>query len=246
MFPLEHLENLDRKTGGRLLLIADIHANSPALMAVLRDAGQVDMILHAGDLVDYNPFPSDVISIVSEAGISSTMGNHDRDSAKNTPVGYNPVAQVSCRWTHRHLAIREREFLLSLPKKLEVEFSGIRVFVCHGSPRSLLDEYVYPEAADRLFESFLEETSADLVVLGHTHIPFIKKIGNSRYVLNPGSVGQPRDRNPMASYVVLEIRRKNEFYIHHRRVRYDIDKVYSSIIASGLPQVLGERLYSGW
>lgn len=215
-------------------------------MAVMEDAGQVDMVLHAGDLVDYNPFPSNVLSITREVGIMSTLGNHDRDSAQNTPNGYNPVAQVSCRWTYRKLAVQEREYLLSLPRKLEVEISGIRVFVCHGSPRSLLDEYVYPETTSHLFESFLKETSADLVVLGHTHIPFIKEISNSKYVLNPGSVGQPRDRNPMASYIILEVRRENEFRLHHRRVRYDIDKVYNSIIVSGLPRVLGERLYYGW
>jgi len=230
----------------RVLLIADIHANSPALSAVLRDAGQVDMILHAGDLVDYNPFPSAVISMTKEAGIMSVMGNHDRDSAQNKPYGYNPVAQVSCHWTYHQLKAQERFFLLSLPKKLEVKVSDLKIFVCHGSPRSLLDEYVYPEATDQLFKSFLEETSANLVVLGHTHIPFIKRIDNSKYVVNPGSVGQPRDQNPMASYMILEIQRGNRFSIYHRRVRYDIDKVYNSILTSGLPRILGERLYYGW
>jgi len=234
------------KTAIRVLLIADIHANSPALTAVLRDAGQVEMILHAGDLVDYNPFPSDVISIAKESGIKSVMGNHDRDSAQNKPYGYNPIAEASCHWTYHKLTIQERRYLLSLPEKSEVEISGLQVFLCHGSPTSLLDEYVYPETNDQLFENFLEETSADLVILGHTHIPFIKRIRNSKCVLNPGSVGQPRDHNPMASYMILEILGKNEFHISHRRVRYDIDKVYNSIVASGLPQILGERLYYGW
>lgn len=229
-----------------MLLIADIHANSPALLAVLRDAGQVEMILHVGDLVDYNPFPSDVISIVKESGITSVMGNHDRDSAQNRPYGYNPIAEASCHWTYQKLTIQERRYLLSLPEKSEVEISGLRIFFCHGSPRSFLDEYIYPETSDQLFESFLEETSSDLVILGHTHIPFMKKLGDSKYVLNPGSAGQPRDRNPMASYMILDILGKNEFSISHRRVRYDIDKVYNSIIASGLPQILGERLYYGW
>ena len=229
-----------------MLLIADIHANSPALLAVLRDAGRVEMILHVGDLVDYNPFPGAVISIAKESGIISVMGNHDRDSAQNRPYGYNPIAEASCHWTYHKLTIQERRYLLSLPEKSEVEISGLRIFFCHGSPRLFLDEYVYAETSDQLFESFLEETSADLVILGHTHIPFVKRLGDSKYVLNPGSVGQPRDRNPMASYMILEIMGKNEFSVAHRRVRYDIDKVYNSIIASGLPRILGERLYYGW
>ncbi len=214
-------------------------------MAVLKDAGKVDMILHAGDLVDYNPFPNAVISIVQEVGIRSVMGNHDRDSAINQPYGYNALAQMSCRWTYHVLTSKERGFLLSLPKKLLVEASGLNIFVCHGSPRSLLDEYVYPEEVDQLLESFLEETSADLIILGHTHIPFIRRIGDSKCVLNPGSVGQPRDRNPRASYMILEILEEKEFQLSHQRVRYDIDKVYHSIVASDLPRSLGERLYHG-
>jgi putative phosphoesterase len=229
----------------RVLLTADIHANSPALMAVLKDAGKVDLILHAGDIVDYNPFPNVVISIVQEIGIRSVMGNHDRDSAMNQPYGYNALAQMSCRWTYHKLTVKERGFLLSLPRKLVLEVSGLNIFVCHGSPWSLLDEYVYPDEVDQTFESFLKETSTDLIVLGHTHIPFIKRFDGSKYVLNPGSVGQPRDRNPKASYMILDISEKKEVQLSHQRVRYDIDKVYNSIVSSELPRQLGERLYHG-
>ena len=113
----------------KILLLGDIHANTVSLRGVLEDAGTVDKILCAGDIVDYNPWPLEAINMVKTHDICSVIGNHDRDSALGTPVGYNPYAEISCRWTHRQLGLDERRYLLNLPEKLvlNMELSLIHI-----------------------------------------------------------------------------------------------------------------------
>jgi len=229
----------------RVLIIADIHANVVALDEVLKRVGPVNIILHAGDIVDYNPWPREAIAKVKTLGIRSTMGNHDRDSAMNTPYGYNPLAQVSCHWTHHQLTSEDRQFLLNLPKKFEFSVGGLKVFICHGSPRDLLDEYVFPDTSKETLKQLLGMTGVDILILGHTHIPLLTQFGDNQYILNPGGVGQPRDGDSRASCMVLNINR-GKVSIEHFRVEYDIDKVTNAIIAAKLPKALAERLYFGY
>ncbi|MBS7644095.1 MAG: YfcE family phosphodiesterase [Halobacteria archaeon] len=228
-----------------VLVIADIHANIVALDAVLKRVGPVDIILHAGDIVDYNPWPREAIAKVKMLNIKSTMGNHDRDSAMNTPYGYNPLAQISCRWTYNQLTFVDRQFLLNLPKSLKLTVEGLKLFICHGSPRDLVDEYIFPDTPQEILKQLLEMTGADILVLGHTHIPFLTQVGDNQYILNPGGVGQPRDGDSRASCMILNINR-GVVSIEHIRVEYDIDKVSNAIIDAKLPKALAERLYFGY
>jgi len=229
----------------KILVIADIHANPVALKAVLSDAGDFDLIIHAGDIVDYNPWPSESIKLVRELDIKTVMGNHDRDSAAGTPIGYNPYAERSCIWTNRKLTTEEKKYLLSLPETLRYTFDGVKFFICHGSPNLPVDEYIFPPPTTP--ESYLRElitqTEADILILGHTHVPFIYE-WNGKYVLNPGGVGQPRDGDPRASYVLMEID-GSEVRFKHRRVSYNIDEVAKAIVEAGLPKMLAKRLYLG-
>jgi putative phosphoesterase len=225
--------------------MADIHANVVALDAVLKRVGPVNLILHAGDIVDYNPWPREAIAKVKTLGIRSTMGNHDRDSAMDTPYGYNPLAQVSCHWTYHQLTSEDRQFLLNLPKKFKLSVGGLKVFICHGSPQDLVDEYVFPDTSQETLKQFHDMTGADILILGHTHIPLLTRVGDNQYILNPGGVGQPRDMDPRASCMILNIN-CGEVSIEHIRVEYDIDKVTSAIIAAKLPKALAERLHFGY
>jgi putative phosphoesterase len=229
----------------KLLLIGDIHANKIALQSVLAQEFGIDVILCTGDLVDYNPWPLEVIRMVEIHHIQSVKGNHDRDSALGTPLGYNPYAEVSCRWTHHQLGLSEKHYLLGLPDKLELNFDSITVFLCHGSPYNLIDEYVFPPPLTprAVLRNFLLWTKAHIVVLGHTHIPFIQKFPEG-YVVNPGSVGQPRSGDPRASYVIMGIE-EGKVMVEHRLIEYNVEKVETKIIEVGLPMFLASRLYLG-
>lgn len=227
----------------RVLVISDIHANVPALEAVLEDAGEFDMIIHAGDIVDYNPYPREAIEAIRRLSILSVMGNHDRDVALGTPYGYNPYAATSLRWTSRVLNKEEKRFLLSLPERLDLNIDGVRVFVCHGSPRDLVDEYVFPDYPKDEMRRWLKEKGVQIIVLGHTHIPFIQRFEEG-VVMNPGSVGQSRNGDPRASYAILSIQ-NGKFEVEIRRVSYAIEKVAKDILKSGLPKFLAERLFYG-
>ena len=226
-------------------MISDVHANLVALEAVLQKAGAVDIIIHAGDIVDYNPWPLEVLKRIMDLNIITVMGNHDRDSATGKPAGYNPYAHISCQWTHTQLTHEYRRYLIELPKKREIFIEGLKIFLCHGSPYDLVDEYVFPPpvtSRETLME-FCKFTESDIVIMGHTHIPFVEQFSN-KYVINPGSVGQPRDNIAMASYMILEIYGKN-VAINHKRVNYNIEKVAEKIKNVGLPSFLAQRLFYG-
>ena len=227
------------------MILADIHANPPALKAVLDDAGKVDRILCAGDIVDYNPWPLEALRMVEEHHITSVIGNHDRDCAKGSPVGYNPYAQQSCAWTHNQLTEEAKRWLLALPEKMRVDVDGQTVFLCHGSPRGLVDEYVFPPpyTPRKLLREYLCEVKSNILVMGHTHVAFIEEFPEG-WVINPGSVGQPRDRDPRASYAILTVD-VSEVSLTLHRVEYDVDETAARIIAVGLPHFLSQRLYLG-
>ncbi len=230
----------------RLLVIADVHANLVALETVLRHASSFDAVLNAGDIVGYNPWPRECIEKVRKVKAVSVLGNHDRDSALGTPVGYNPYAEMACLWTHRALSEKERRFLLGLPNRVELEFEGVRLYICHGSPDDPVDEYVFPPPftpRSRL-QSFLARTKAGLVILGHTHVPFCEEF-ESGVVLNPGAVGQPRDHDPRASYALVELER-GCVDVELRRVDYDVERTARQVLAAGLPSVLAQRLFFGY
>jgi len=229
----------------RVLILADIHANPIALRAVLDDAGNVDRTLCAGDLVDYNPWPLEALKMVEEHGITSVLGNHDRDCSLGSPMGYNPYAELSCLWTHKQLPEEARSKLIALPEKLRLDVGDQTVLLCHGSPRDLVDEYVFPPPATprELLSEYLHEAQASILVMGHTHVPFIEEFPEG-WVVNPGAVGQPRDRDPRASYILLTVA-DSRVSLSLRRVEYDVDEVARRIIAVGLPRFLAQRLYLG-
>jgi len=216
-----------------------------ALEAVLKDAGNIDTIIHAGDIVDYNPWPMEALERIRDLSVISVKGNHDRDSASGKPEGYNVYAKISCLWTHEQLTYEARDYLSNLPEKIKLNIEGLNFFICHGSPRSLIDEYIYPPPSTprNALLSFLDETASDVVIMGHTHIPFVETF-SGRYIINPGGVGQPRDNIPFASYIILEIE-DEEVDVKHKRVGYDINKVAREIRRRGLPTFLAQRLFCG-
>lgn len=224
-------------------VIADPHANLNALEAVLDDMPRVDRVICAGDLVGYGPQPNEVIDLVRSKDILSVLGNHDYAVATKDFSSLSKLATEGARWTREVLDDENLNFLKNLPEKTEIEAEGYEVFMAHGTPRNPLEEYLYPGTSNRALVKMTQEVDTDVIVLGHTHIPLEQKI-QGKLVINPGAIGQPRDRNPKAGYMILKLGRKMELI--RERVSYDFEKTEQKIKDAGLPEKFGARLHFGW
>ncbi len=227
----------------RIGVISDIHSNLAALRAVLRDMPRVDEIICMGDLVGYGAEPNKVIKVIRSKGIRSVMGNHDYATVTGDISGFNDRAANAINWTLNNIDRKNLEYLATFPTHLEFKIGGHRIYMVHGSPRNPLNEYVFPDFSNRDMAEVTKGADADLVLLGHTHMP-MKRMIMGKLVVNPGGVGQPRDRDPRASYALLNF--KKELEIIFMRVGYNVDATAAKIKAAGLPEELATRLYFGW
>ena len=216
-------------------LIADVHANVVALEAVLGDMGPVDAILCAGDVVGYNPYPNETVELLKKYRVKCVRGNYDTAVLTGDTQWFNPVAQQTIRWTADHLTRDCLHFLETLPD--HIDLNGLTVY--HGGPNRL-QEFVYENDHERFCRIF-DPFDVKLVVFGHTHVPMVENCGG-KTILNPGSVGQPRDGDPRASYGIYDCDKKT-FEVH--RVSYDVKKVQKAIAEAGLPQLMADRLAYG-
>lgn len=217
----------------RVGLISDVHANLVALEAVLADIPSVDEIVHAGDVVGYNPWPADCVDVLRDRSIPSIMGNHDRKVATGTNFGANRMARAGIRYAQDDLAPEQQEWIQALPPTRRCCEGRIRL--AHGHPDAP-NRYTYPED----FGPHLLDDE-DVLVLGHTHVQHSAEFDEG-IVVNPGSVGQPRDRDPRAAYAVVDL---DGMTIETHRVEYDVDRVVEAIGAAGLPERTGTRLTEG-
>ncbi|MEM2109589.1 MAG: metallophosphoesterase family protein [Candidatus Odinarchaeota archaeon] len=222
--------------------MSDIHSNLHALKTVFDGLENVDAIIFSGDIVGYGASPNEVIDILKDMKPRMcVLGNHDYACLKNDFRWFNELAAQSLIWTKRVIKRENLDYISKLPLSETRDFEGVRVYVTHGSPVDNLYDYVYQEQG-RDWRRFFKITESDIIILGHTHIPMIIKL-KEKYIINPGSVGQPRDGNPAASYCVLNINRNVS--VELKRVNYDIDKSAEEILDEGLPTFLAERLYTG-
>ncbi len=249
----------------RTAVISDIHANLEALQAVLDhiDTQNVERIICLGDILGYGPSPVECVDLVAERCEWSLMGNHDF-GVLYEPTNFNVAAEQAAYWSREQfdlesdngMSAKRWEFLSRLRVRvLEDDFLCV-----HGTPRRPINEYLFPE--DALNSPVKMQQIFELVdkyaLVGHTHVPGVftdepdfyppddldgvyKLDGEDKAIINPGSVGQPRDLDPRASYVIIE-----DDCVRFFRLEYDIDAVASKIRAT--PQLLdwlGERLYEG-
>ena len=224
----------------RTAIISDVHANLVAFNSVLGEIVSmgINHIISAGDVVGYYPYPNEVIQLFKERAIVGIAGNHDRTVVRTQVSSMNPIAGEAARWTARELSESSRAYLAGLPPRSHVTIGGKLAGLYHGSPRDDT-EYVFEEEAT---PELLKLSGTRLLIMGHTHVPYIKRTKEGA-IVNPGSVGQPRDGDPRASYMVYDST-KDEFTI--KRIEYDIDEVVRAISRAGLPRDLGERLRHGW
>jgi len=240
----------------RYAVLGDIHANLEALHAVLAhvDEQEVDERLCTGDLVGYGADPVACMELVREAGIKTVQGNHDAMAATDDPPrNFNALAEEAVLWTRRQLAPEQRDWLAGLPLTARPRPDLLLV---HGSP-SRPERWPYLELVILAREAF-EAVDDRLCFVGHTHRPqAYRRRGtkvtvvdvsdlvldpDERYLINPGSVGQPRDRDSRAAYAVYDT---DDERVELHRVEYDIDAAMAKIRDAGLPGYLAMRLSTG-
>ena len=214
-------------------VLSDIHSNRVALDAVLADMPDVDALVCAGDVVGYNPWPGDCVDAVREREIPTVMGNHDRAVASGSAFRFNDMAEAGVEHARDRLTESQLDWLEALPTTRR-EFDD-RVHVVHGHPNDP-DHYTRPEefSPDLLGDE-------DVLVMGHTHVQH-HEVYDDGVVMNPGSVGQPRDRDPRAAYALLDL---DALSVDERRVEYDVEAVQKGVEEAGLPQRIGTRLATG-
>ena len=220
-------------------IISDVHANLEALNAVLTELSRakVDIIISVGDIVGYYPFPNETIDIFKKYNIKSIYGNHDKGVITRDLSLFDHYAKVAIEWTINTITHENLEYLKSLKAKDFFLIDGMRILVVHGSV-SNENDYIYPKD---LYPNILRNNDVDVIILGHTHIQFIVEFDEG-FIFNPGSVGQPRDNNPLSAYAIFDTTSKD---IKLRRTKYNINKMIQHINYANLPKELGFRLKSG-
>ncbi len=242
----------------RIAVLSDIHANLAALEAVASDLPPIDQVWVLGDIVGYGPNPNEVISTLQAMGARTVLGNHDGAAIGTVDASYfNPDARTAIEWTGEALDANARAYIAALP---EVRRDG-ELTAVHGSPRDPIWEYITgPQVAAANFASF----DTRLCLFGHTHLPIVFReadggidvtvgvpeerveLGGARALVNPGSVGQPRDGISSAAYAIVETGTDaTGDAVEFRRVRYDIDRTQRQMRALGLPARLADRLSYG-
>jgi len=234
-------------------IFGDIHANLPALQAVLTDIEAHDLspVYCLGDLVGYGTFPNEVIETIRERNIPTIMGNYDQGIGNDsddcgcayTSAAAEALGKRSIAWTNQNTSADNKLYLRQLAAQIPLELDGLRVRLVHGSPRKI-NEYLYADRPDATLERLLDMAEAEVLVCGHTHIPYHRILPSGRHVVNAGSVGKPKDGNPQACNVVLEANNQ-DLTVTFKRVSYDVERAAQAIEASAMPNEYAEMLRTG-
>jgi diadenosine tetraphosphatase ApaH/serine/threonine PP2A family protein phosphatase len=238
----------------RIAVLSDVHANLIALDAVLSDAGTVDAIWHLGDVVGYGPDPDGVVARLVSIGATGVRGNHDAAACGGSEIEwFNPDARRAIEWTRDVISDGTRDWLALLPPR---RTDGLFSLV-HGSPRDPTWEYILSAPVARANLAALATRHG---LHGHTHVPLawraetdrvtavdpvdepVLELDDRSTLVNPGSVGQPRDGDPRASWVLLDTVAGT---VTWRRVEYDVAAVQARMTSAGLPRSLVVRLAFG-
>jgi len=215
----------------RIAIVSDAHANYIALDVVLKDAMKhnIDHIIFAGDAVGYYPYVNEVCNVLREKADWCVMGNHDAFVIGRLSLAESKKRVYALDYTLEEISEENMDWLRNLPEFLELELAGKVFMIFHGSPWNHLEEYIYPNYG--FFERF-DNIKANFVILGHTHYPMVKHT-KEKTIINPGSCGQPRDYNPMASYALLNTENGD---VEVRRVSYDTEAVIKRTVELGFDE----------
>jgi len=252
----------------KIALFSDIHANLPALEAFFEDleTRQADAVYCLGDLVGYNIWPNEVIREIRRRGIPTIAGNYDYGigrSSDDCGCAYktdeekaNGAVSIAC--TNQWVSAEERQYLRTLPRHIRLEFelqdgAPLTVMLVHGSPRKV-NEYLFEDREEKSLLRILEGAGADVLCFGHTHKPYHRILAHEDrffHAINIGSVGKPKDGDPLGGYVLLHL--NEETAVHHAdsiqvefvRFAYDVERAARAVEESPLPNAYAEALRRG-
>lgn len=232
-------------------LLGDVHANLPALEAVLSHAHQqeVDDIWNIGDFVGYGAFPNEVVKLLRQNGTKSIIGNYDikvlEFPEKKSKWRKSKRSQkfTAFKWASKNLKKSNRHYLSELPDELRMEVEGWQVLLVHGSPVSN-EEPLTIHTPDKRLVELARLAQAELIVCGHSHQPFARQVAGTWFI-NTGSVGRPGDGDPRACYALLELS-PGSISVEHFRIEYDVTRAAEAIRQAGMPEVFAQMILQGW
>ena len=237
----------------QIVVFGDIHGNLPALEAVWAEMERRDLEARfcLGDLVGYGVQPNEVVQFIRHYDVPTLMGNYDEgvgNDSDDCGCAYRtPAAQAlgerSIAWSNAHVTAENKAYLRNLPMTMSVMLGKSRFTLVHGSPRRI-NEYLYEDRPERSVGRLFDLVGADVIVCGHTHLPYDRALSGGRRLINAGSVGKPKDGDPRAGFVVLTIdggRLRTDFV----RVAYDVEKAARAIEATHMPGEFAEMLRLG-
>jgi putative phosphoesterase len=250
----------------KIILFSDIHANWPALEAVLHeiDRRRVDAVFCLGDLVGYAPYPNEVVREIRRRHIPTIAGNYDEGiglTSGQCGCAYQTDRDrdngaTSIAFTNAVIGPEERAYLRDLPRHLTLDLvfgeEKCRLLLVHGSPRKI-NEYLFEDRDEKSLLRIMEQAEADIMAFGHTHKPYHRILenptgGTYRHAINTGSVGKPKDGDPRACLVELEwdertsLRDPASLRVEFVRVPYEVESIASAIESSPLPDVFADML----
>ncbi|RUM40356.1 MAG: metallophosphoesterase [Desulfocapsa sp.] len=232
-----------------ILLLSDVHANFPALQAVLKyfSFTSFDLICNCGDSLVYGPFPNETLHWMQQNAGYSILGNTDR-KVKKVLRGktFNKPGKVEKRvmytWTADQLDKKSKHYLLSQKKTASFSLPSISLRLFHGSPDHP-NEFLFPNTPLLRFQELALSHPDTIIITGHSHTPYHKQLGSTHFI-NPGSVGRMFDSNPDASCAILQIK-NSVVSVKHFRVKYDIARTVTGLASAGLPEIYQLMYLSG-
>lgn len=236
------------------IIFGDIHGNLPALEAVFDDMAQrglTENLYCLGDLVGYGTFPNEVISAIRSRNIPTIMGNYDQgvgNSSDDCGCAYKTdsakkLGEQSIAWSNAEVTDENKAYLRDLPAHNSLKLGDLDITLVHGSPRKI-NEYLYQDRSDESLERIMNGIDADVMVCGHTHLPYHRILPSGQQVINAGSVGKPKDDNPDACYILLSAEGK-QLTIEFIRVAYDVEKMVQAIESTAMPNEFAQMLRDG-
>jgi putative phosphoesterase len=237
----------------RITIISDIHANIHALEAVLQDIHEqgFENVYCLGDLVGYGVYPNQVVERIRSEQIPTIMGNYDQGVGSDSDdcgCAYRDafseaLGKRSIAWSNQHTSAENKAFLRGLVSQIPLDIGKLRVLLVHGSPRKI-NEYLFEDRRDASLERLMDTAGADVLVCGHTHLPYHRVLPSGRQVINAGSVGKPKDGDPRACYLTLAMV-DGKLVSNFRRIPYPVDQAAAAIHDTEMPEEYADMLLAG-